>query len=365
MNKTKGKKTKSIILTILVVLFIFFAQCPYTFFLKDTDEDYSHILKNVYDYNNSFGNVPVSEIAMLGSHDSLSSEIGFMSLPDKTRTKQRHDNFASNPFLYILTHGASIRLARAQNKNVADQLKAGSRYLDFRITDIDGVFYNSHGLLADRYENNLLRVLEFLDNNPGEFIIINILYYYYDSKTWDDLCDFMSNVKYNGKCIFDYVNYDTNAKDFSSITYNSLTNNGKKAGVLFISDEYDGSKYNTYFSLHNVYNHGCEEANYKKIDSVIEQHIFEASKLGNGYLKVNQTQITPNVNGLFSVLVNWSLLRISDKHNKIVLQDSFENWLEDMPIYLTDGVTSSANNFNHRANDIIIDYNKKLADSHN
>lgn len=353
---------KRAILIILISAIFFFFQCPAPFKTVNTNNDYSHVLKDIYDLNENFGELSLSKIALLGSHDCLSDKIDYSSKPDTTRSKTNNDNFANNMFIYYLARGLTVRLARAQSKDVYNQLKAGSRFLDIRITDIDGEFYNTHGLISDRLDNNLNLILKFLDENPGEFVIFNILYFYQDTKTWDDLCDYISSIKYNDKSLFDYVNYDiVNETDFSSITYNDVTNNGNNAGVIILSEKYNGELYNDYFKINYIYNESCKEADYNKIDEKIDDKINDALKYDDKYLKVNQSQITPDIDGIISVLYNWSLINISDKHNDVVINsDKFNNWLNYMPIYLTDNVTSDIGNFNTLANENIKKYNASL-----
>lgn len=357
-----GNKSKKIVLICILILLIIFFQFPMSFGISNTNEDYSHILKSVYESNNNFGNIKVTQISMLGSHDALANGICYSSKPDTTRQKVKHDNYAANPLINILAKGLVVRMSKAQSQNIYEQLKAGVRFIDVRISDIDGEFYNCHGVISDRFENNLLLILKFLDENPGEFIIFSILYYYQDTKTWDKMCDYMKSIEYNGHNIFDYVNYDIKNKDFSTLTYNDVTCNSTKSGVIFVAYNYNGTKYKDYFRLDKVLNSNCKVANYRKIDKVIDEIVENSKEYDDSYLKVNQTQITPDLDGIFSVLTNWSLLNISDKHNShVIKEENYEEWIKCMPIYLTDNSTSNNGDFNHVINECIFKYNLELA----
>ena len=357
-----GNKSKKIVLICILILLIIFFQFPMSFGISNTNEDYSHILKSVYESNNNFGNIKVTQIAMLGSHDALANGICYSSKPDTTRQKVKHDNYAANPLINILAKGLVVRMSKAQSQNIYEQLKAGVRFIDVRISDIDGEFYNCHGVISDRFENNLLLILKFLNENPGEFIIFSILYYYQDTKTWDEMCDYMKSIEYNGHNIFDYVNYDIKNKDFSTLTYNDVTCNSTKSGVIFVAYNYNGTKYKDYFRLDKVLNSNCKVANYRKIDKVIDEIVENSKEYDDSYLKVNQTQITPDLDGIFSVLTNWSLLNISDKHNShVIKEENYEEWIKCMPIYLTDNSTSNNGDFNHVINECIFKYNLELA----
>ena len=361
----KKKLTIRIVIICLLVLLTFFFQFPLSFGISNTNEDYSHILKDVYNSNSNFGEVQVSKIAMLGSHDALANGISYSSKPDTARQRATHDNFAANPLINILAKGLVVRMSKAQSQNIYEQLKAGTRFIDVRISDIDGEFYNCHGVISDRLENNLLLILKFLDENPGEFIIFSILYYYQDTRSWDEMCDYIKSVEYNGHNIFDYVNYDTKNENFSTLTYNDVTSSSCKAGVVFVANDYDGSRYKDYFALDKFINSNCKVSNYKKIDKVIDQIVEDSKKYNDSYLKVNQTQITPDVDGILSVFVNWSLLNISDKHNShVIQQENYKEWIDSMPIYLTDNSTSNINDFNHEINEYIIEHNLELASNY-
>lgn len=343
------KKIKKIIILLLLCCFVFVCQCPTTFNTLNTNEDHSHLFLDTYYADNNFGNVPVSRIAMLGSHDALTDGINYFSKADSTRAKVTNDNFVSNPFIFYLFRGAAIRLAKTQTENIYNQLKAGTRFIDVRITEIDGEFYNSHGFVADRLDTNVELILKFLDENKGEFIVFSILKYYGDTKSFDDLCDYISKIKYNNKSLFDYVNYDLNSKDYSEITYNDLTNNSKDGGVIFISGGYACDKYKDYFKLNDyVLNDNCKVVDYLKIDDVINKNAESLKSYDDRYLKINQTQITPTSSEIYKVVLNWSLISISDKHNSLVIKgNNYKKWLKSMPIYLSDNITNNKDNFNN------------------
>lgn len=359
------KKIKVIALILVIAILLAFFQLSFIGSVNNTKEDYSHLFKNIYNQNKNFGNVPITKIAMLGSHDAMSYNISYFSKADTTRGRTRKDNFASNPFLFVLAKGNIVRLSKTQTLNPYEQMKAGSRYLDVRITDIDSEFYTSHGLVSDTLKNSFTYVLKFLNDNPGEFVIINILYYYKDTRSWDELCDFIKTIEYEGKNLFDYVNYDTHNTDLSLLTYNKLTDNGNKAGVVFVSREYDGSKYKNYFAFNHILNNNCKIGNYSLIDEKINEIVEDSKTYDDTYLKVNQTQITPDAKSILNVFANWSLINISDKHNSVVVKNNnYKEWIENMPIYLTDNVTSNKDNFNKILNETIIEYNLNIANKY-
>lgn len=360
----KKRFTISIVICIISFLIVY-SQLTFVGFVNNTNEDYSNLFRRIYITNNNFGNIPVTRIAMLGSHDAMSDNISYLSKPDVTREKNNSDNIACNPFVYYLAKGAVVRLAKTQSRNVYEQMRAGSRYIDVRITDIDSEFYTAHGLVSDKLDKNILLLLKFLDENPGEFIIVNIMFFYQENRDWDELCDYIASIKYNNKNLFNYVKRDLKNHDLSQITYNDLTDNGTCAGILLVSKKYDGSKYNDYFIDDNIFNPCCYEPNYKKINSIIREHVHESDEYNESYLKINQTQITPDEEGILGVLANWSLINISDKHNgEVIKKEEYMGWFKHMPIYLCDNVTSNKYGFNKTINDSIIQCNLLLAEEY-
>ena len=170
-----GNKSKKIVLICILILLIIFFQFPMSFGISNTNEDYSHILKSVYESNNNFGNIKVTQISMLGSHDALANGICYSSKPDTTRQKVKHDNYAANPLINILAKGLVVRMSKAQSQNIYEQLKAGVRFIDVRISDIDGEFYNCHGVISDRFENNLLYASSVPTTQMATFVSFEIV----------------------------------------------------------------------------------------------------------------------------------------------------------------------------------------------
>jgi hypothetical protein len=117
--------------------------------------DHSIWLTKMIDFHPEFGDLPLIQLPLAGSHDS-----GTYGM-----------NFAG----------------RTQNCTIAEQLKLGIRLFDFRVRVNDGVFYIHHGLPSDnhfaRWEQGnddplkywpciLLEIHKFLKANPREFVIL-------------------------------------------------------------------------------------------------------------------------------------------------------------------------------------------------
>ncbi len=358
----KACKIISIIIGVLFVLLIcfiiFLGQATFSFVnLSKPNSNYNSVLKSVYDQNNDFGNVPINKIALLGAHDSLSYDINYYSMPNSSE-----DTPSNNKFLYDIGKGFIARMSKAQADDVYAQLNAGVRYIDARITNIDGNFYTSHGLVSGLLEKSLVQILKFLDENPGEYIIFHIVHFYKGNSDWEELNNYIAGIRYQNKNLFDYVNYNIEqVNDFSSLTYNGMTNNGTKSGVLFLGEDRKSS-YANYYKLSNINSvwHNTIDS-----DDAIEKISLNYEKLKTSNttaLCINQTQTTPNYSNTLKTVFSWSLIDKAAKHNEIIVNNpNFQLWLSKMPVYLCDYTTSNVGDFNNKANAQILQFNLSLA----
>lgn len=77
---------------------------------------------------------------------------------------------------------------------------------------------------------------------------------------------------------------------------------------------------------------------------------------------MNQAQLTPDyLKDPFGTLFNWSLINLAAKSNKALLNHpNFDEWLEEMPIFMVDYANSKAGEFNTKINEKIIAHNQLL-----
>ncbi|KAM7537345.1 hypothetical protein Aperf_G00000072238 [Anoplocephala perfoliata] len=119
--------------------------------------------------------VPLSKLAIPGSHDSCSYSI------DSTR-----DLSPDNDAYLILIHlGAfgkriSARWGRTQDANLTEQLSAGIRYFDLRVLHrkSDDLFYFVHGQFAKDLLTELFDIRLFLREHPKEVVILDFNHLY-------------------------------------------------------------------------------------------------------------------------------------------------------------------------------------------
>lgn len=333
------------ILTFLLLSFLILVQSPMVIIHHyGVCEDHSHFIRECVRDNPSFKDTALTKISLLGSHDALSNDINKNSIPNSSE-----DNLVNIDWLRIMGKGAIVRYSRAQYHDIYTQLNVGVRYVDIRVTNINGEFYNSHGLVSNRFDVNLLKILKFLDENPGEFVLLQICAYYKGQSSDLGLKQMMESVTYNNKNVFDYINYDTSIREFKNLTYNNITDNGTKAGVvLFASpNEVNIAPFNQInYSYYNSHWHNTiDEASIT--EKIVEYARYGKEVLGDDYLRINQAQQTPNMDEIFGALCSWSLLSMAEEHNaRMVNREDIFDILDGLPIYMCDYTTCNSNNFN-------------------
>lgn len=322
---------------------------------------YNNVLSLVNDKNANLQNTPVTRIALLGSHDALTSEINAGSMVDTAR-----EGNPANTWYSQFAKGLVARWSKAQQHDIITQLNAGVRYVDIRVSYIKGVYYNAHGLVSGKFETSIKQMLKFLGNNPGEFLVLHFVYAYLGDTTYDDMANFIASVKYENRNLFDYVNYDKTTTNASTITYGIATNNATKGGVVILSDEngHMTGEYADYFKINKSYGHWKNKIEtdtlIKMVDEEYESLLNNPSKF-EGCFSINQLQTTPNYDSIFNSVFTWSLTNKAQFHNeKLINYENFDRWLTVMPIVMVDFTTSKYGNFNQIVNEKIMAYNKAL-----
>lgn len=117
--------------------------------------------------------IPIIYLAIPGSHDSMTYGITKSSglAPDAEPILHR---------LYPLFRGTILRWTITQALDTKQQLLIGIRYLDLRIATKSGEdnFYFTHGVYAAEITEALKQVKEFVDEHPGEVVILDCQHFY-------------------------------------------------------------------------------------------------------------------------------------------------------------------------------------------
>ena len=367
-------KLKKIIVRLLIAILVFIVltlQLPVTSGSKKASTSYDNVLSS------SITNMDarIVDIALLGSHDAFSDGIRYSSKPNVNE-----GGIMNNKIVNILGKGLVVKMSKAQMVGAMDQLNAGVRYFDVRLTKIDDVYYTCHGYLSNTLDTYLKEIVLFLDNHPGEYIIFDLQYFYVETgKTnkkddFVDLVNYMKSIKSsNGNSLLDYINYDSQAQTIASLTYGGITANKTKAGVIMLGkvsdyelfyhrdDDADYSKenYDSIFSYWHSTN--STKVLQEGIDEEVEflkKHDF------SNVLRVNQAQRTGFImdKTIVRSIFEWSIIDMAKDTNRKLIKDEnkFKENLAYMPIYMVDYSTSNAGSFNELANKYISDYNKNL-----
>ncbi|VUZ56801.1 unnamed protein product [Hymenolepis diminuta] len=119
--------------------------------------------------------IPLSKLAIPGSHDSSS-----YCIDDKCDLSEDNEAFPILMLLGDLGKVISSRWGRTQDANLSEQLTAGIRYFDLRVMyrQSDGLFYFVHGQFAKTLSTELLAIHSFLQDHPKEVVILDFNHLY-------------------------------------------------------------------------------------------------------------------------------------------------------------------------------------------
>ena len=128
------------------------------------------------------GDTPLSRVALPGTHDSGTYGMTTESALDpynegaRARVVQAVNRVARRRGINArpLLSGWS----QAQDLSTSDQLNAGVRYLDLRVSLVDSTYVLGHVLVCGTLDGALQQVLMFTQRYPGELIILDVNHLY-------------------------------------------------------------------------------------------------------------------------------------------------------------------------------------------
>ena len=371
---------KIIKIVLLVVLGIFltlflYLETPIDIKAKPKEKNlkYEYVMRDVlFDKNPK-----VTKIAMLGAHDAFTSEIKFSS-----KVNSNEKGIVTNKLFGVLAKGLVVRMSKTQNASCKELLYSGVRYLDARVSFIDGEYYTVHAYRSNLFKSYLQDLVDFLAIHAGEFVIFDIQAFFTpngESRDLPDedyiaLFDYIATIKNSdNKSLLDYVYYDTTTDKLADLYYSDVTNNKSAAGVIILTKsnaskyafnrDGDASRNNTnYMSIRSYWHEDNGVKNL--IDDINGEYDFLKENPTDSIFVVNQAIQTGFLTNskIAKSFVNWSVLEMARKLNKALVKDEerFKNWLSVMPIFMTDYTTSTSGHFNELANKYIYEYNQTL-----
>nr|XP_014099952.1 PI-PLC X domain-containing protein 2 [Bactrocera oleae] len=120
---------------------------------------------------NELRNLPIINLAIPGSHDTMSYGI-------KSGAKPAPDAERSTRWLNFFFPWCVRRWAKTQSSSVLEQLLLGVRYFDLRVCQNNDKFFFAHGLFAMEIFEPLGELKRFLLSNKGEICILDFQHFY-------------------------------------------------------------------------------------------------------------------------------------------------------------------------------------------
>lgn len=360
--------------TIIFIILVFVASL----FVACKESDLSKTYENAISSALLDNNPRIVDISLLGAHDMFSMDININS-----KSNIYEDSVANNSFVQTLAKKIAINQSIAQSCDTLTLLNYGVRFIDLRLTLIDGIYYTCHGFISDEFSKYLLEMLKFLNNNPGEFLIIDFQHFYTENGQdrslsdleWQNLFNFIKTVKYNDKNLLDYVYYNSNENKLSELRYFDVTKNKQDAGVILLipnkslSYAYyrdygpsDGAKLE-FLNIRSHWHNRYYLENLKQ--DVLEEveHINNNMDIYKDVLRVCQYISTPfSDNSYLDALRSQSLLNTAVLVNLSLIEDEtyFKNIQSAMPIILIDNTIMQEDDFIFKINSWIFNYNSNL-----
>ncbi|MCX5775526.1 MAG: hypothetical protein NTV44_04105 [Firmicutes bacterium] len=317
-------------------------------------------------------NPRVVDIAMLGAHDAFSTKVSTSSAVDPS---EGADSMVRNSTIKIFADGLIVRLSRAQLGTAAIMLENGVRYFDIRLSDLNGEWYTKHALLSDKLSVYLTDVIDFLNHHPGELVVMDFHYVYFDTMTFEDLFTYLGNFKVDGFSLLDYMNFDPVATPLGELRYNQATLGGTRAGVVILAklpasnptyryhyERGEGEGDGNFISIRSMWHNSSDTKTMLK--GIRDEVTFlQTDTTYNDMFRVSQAQKTGVISGsdMADTLIGWSLIDLASSFNvTLVEQDDFSSWFEVMPILMVDFAISTRGQFNAKANDAMITFNQSL-----
>ena len=340
------------------------------------DGNYTRVLADIEGIREA--NPRYIDMACLGSHDSFTADLEKSGRADQSVPKA----FLS---VYPLIKNFVFRFGQTQTVDIYNQLLQGVRFLHIKVTYYQGEWYTSHTILSGTLADHMTHVLRYLALPEAQGEIVGIIFQpiYMGDQTYNNLRNYIADIRYMGKNLYDYTAY-ADADLFgrgvgtrlADLRYNLLTDNGNRAGVVLFERRDDNyveawdaglCDYPVYFDLdanaiHTWHNRSSRQALMAGIDATCKE--IESDAKYNDMLRINQTQATLSTGSaadIFADIGNRSLLSIAAKHNAaLVDRADFMQMLHAMPVFQVDYATSTEADFNARVNALIRQYNIDL-----
>ena len=333
---------------IVIIVFVLVLNTPIIILHHNSnDTDYSNWMSETLSNEQK-----VVDIAMLGAHDSFSSQINIFSKLDPYET-----NGIMQGTTGLLIKGFIMRQSITQISDAEELLNSGVRYLDIRLTYDEETWYTKHNYLSGDFEPIAAQITDFLDNNTGEFLILDFQHIsgldYASSEDYQIFVDMLQS--------YGLLEYAQTVNDLSVLTYGDITANGSMSKIIITSKfEHSDSEIMNYDEA--IHSNWADSDDYEYILEFIQADADEVEEQNiNDQFRVMQAVATMQMNapGILKAISSWSLIvRANDFNNYVLEYDQFEGLLESLPIVMVDYSDTNKNSFNENIMEIIIDFNQ-------
>jgi len=351
-----GKRILRLILMLLtvVVVLVLTLNFPVTNFQNvRSANDYSDWMEETL-----VSDQLVIDVAMLGAHDAFTADMGLFSPVDNLSADSIQKGAVG-----LLIKGFSLRQSRTQVSSATTMLESGVRYFDVRLSfnNKESAWYTSHTYFSADFAQILGEIKLFLDDHPGEFLILDLQHIYgADYENDEDLLEIHDLLQASG--ILDYA-YQEGSKNLDEVTYGDVTGDKTHGGVIIVAKFIgeDVHIWNYASAIRSAWpNSDSESAVFSYLDA--EASLIEAGEALTGNqmadngdaidsrnaFRVMQAVLTMQMSGegILEGLKTWSLLeRAKDFNCDLVANANFDTWLEAMPIVMVDYADTNQDGF--------------------
>lgn len=356
MKRTPRRIFRRILTALVLILGVplFALNLTWNFFLRETtDSDYSDWMLETLD-----GARHVIDVAMLGAHDAMSSDIGYWSKVDPLSADSIQTGLTG-----ALIKGFSVKQSKTQVSTTATLLSRGVRYLDVRLTfdAATGIWWTSHSYYSRPFCEDLAEIEAFLAEHPGEFLLIDIQHVYGvaydDSEAVDGLMTLLADAGVLARAV-----RDDSGKTLAEFTYDDATLSQSRGSVFLFSKFTVDDPYlwDYVASIRSAWpNTDDPDEAFSFLADEAERIAAGTALTGNQVagsdgvdsrlgLRVMQGVLTMRMSGggILRAIGDWSLLARARKFNATLIgHEDFPSWLSAMPVVMVDYADTNHDGF--------------------
>lgn len=368
MNRRPRRILRRILTALALILGVplFTLNLTWNFFVRETTaSDYSDWMLETLD-----GSVRVIDVAMLGAHDAMSSDIGYGSQVDPLSADSIQTGLTG-----ALIKGFSVKQSKTQVSTTAVLLARGVRYLDVRLTfdAATGVWWTSHSYYSRPFAEDLADIEAFLADHPGEFLLIDIQHVYGVAYDDEDAVEGLRALLADSGVLDRTVREDA-GQALADITYDDATLSQSRGSVLLfakftVDDPY---LWDYVDSIRSAWpNTDDPDEAFAFLADEAERIVSGTALTGNQVtdtggidsrlgIRVMQGVLTMRMSGdgILRAIGDWSLLSRARSFNAALIgEEAFPAWLAAMPVVMVDYADTNHDGFLDAIMALIESYN--------